>query len=404
MVLNRKSVVQTFFAVVVGLTLLVPTDALAQKKSAPAATRPVACGHSCNAGVCIAFPQPGQCVPGPDVTVKFCTWNLNTIPGADCVHIMLDTEPFIVHYNRNKTHTFKNVAPGTHTIRLFACNALHQAIAGAFDSVTFHVQYDNERNTPEQEYPMLTYNLPQGEYMGLDAQDILVDFFVTPAPRGRLQPTTTHVEYRIDGRRFMGDPRKTQSLGALSPGYHTVKIELKDQFGNRVPGPFNLVERTILVSPHKAPAAAGKNPNKIQSIPGAVTGGQYWTSKETKEAETHQRVEQAADATNNGAGVPITQETANRLMEAQGQPQDFTFRQDNMDGMQIRKVATPPQQTAEQAAAAAGQVADSGDEGAIDRIRTRIARGGASTANRATTETLVTVSADLATSAPAEAK
>lgn len=233
--------------------------------------------------------------------------------------------------------------------------------------------------------------------MGYDAENILVDFFVTPAPKHNT--LATHIEYLVDGRRFFGAPDKTQALPKLAPGPHTVKVELVDSYGKRVPGPFNSVERTIIVSPEKSPAPSKSTPGYIQSIPGPATGGRYWISNELKAKDTSERIKQAEAS---AAGVEVNQETANKLMRHDASPEynaqnktDFSFRTEKMDGTQVRKVATGSSSDEEDHASSSSssQKADTGDDGTIDRIRYRISRGNAPVKTRQTTETLVKVKA-----------
>lgn len=231
--------------------------------------------------------------------------------------------------------------------------------------------------------------------MGYDAENILVDFFVTPAPK--LNSLATHVEYLVDGRRFIGAPEKTQALPKLAPGTHTVKVELVDSYGKRVPGPFNSVERTIIVSPDKSPSPSKATPGYIQSLPGPATGGRYWVSNELKAKDTSERIKKAEAATK---GVEVSQETANKLMgrdanaaNAAQNKTDFSFRTEKMDGTQVRKVAAGLSENDKEVSSSSSQKADTGDDGTIDRIRYRISRGNAPIKSRQTTETLVKVKA-----------
>lgn len=375
----NRTLHHTTMMTVLFVLLFITLPNIIPAKSPALRVQPCCPTTNCYAKVCIASPQPGQCVPGTDVVVKFCSWNLNLTPGKDCIHIAIDNDPFVVHYKKNGTHTFKNVAPGTHTVRLYGCNAFHQAIPNAFASTTFFVQYDNNRNTPEQMYPMLTYNLPQGEYMGLDAKNILIDFLVTPAPAGTIAPAMTQVYYWVDGRRFIGNPDKTQSLPQLSQGMHTIKVELVDRFGKKIPGPFNSVERVIMVSPDKSPLPYDRV-DGIQSIPGPATSGRYWISQEIRDRDLHQRVQEASSNTDQQS-TPVTQKTAQGLMDyydknpaerRQENPESFSFRTNSMDGTQVRKVTTPTAKEGDNVNTSSG---DTGDEGRIDRIRQRISQG-----------------------------
>ena len=71
------------------------------------------------AGVRILSPAPGECVPGPDVTVHFELACVGTSPGGCNLHWILDDGPFQVQFDTGHPHIFRDVRPGTHTIRVF---------------------------------------------------------------------------------------------------------------------------------------------------------------------------------------------------------------------------------------------------------------------------------------------
>lgn len=235
-----------------------------------------------NSGPCVRVlsPQPEEIVPGPDVTVTVATEGIVFAPGACNLHFMLDNEPFEVRYDVARPHRFHDVPPGSHTIRVYAANHLHELIPGTLDVITFSVAYPDDRNRPESGEPMLTYVLPQGEYLGVDSADITLIFEVTGVPLSR---RGYRVNWIVDGRRQIAYDCTTQHLRNLAPGFHTVRLELVDERGRIVPGPFNSVERVILLSPDKQPKLLqpGEKPPEqptIQSIPGAMTGGRQWVA------------------------------------------------------------------------------------------------------------------------------
>ncbi|MCX7718894.1 MAG: hypothetical protein N2111_10910 [Candidatus Sumerlaeaceae bacterium] len=228
----------------------------------------------------ILSPQPEEIVPGPDVTVCFETAGITFSPGGFNLHFVLDDQPFEVQYNPLHPHVFRDVAPGTHTVRVFAADRLHQAVEGTLAMVTFHVEYPDDENRPSPNLPLLTYNLPQGEYMGPDAADILLNFLVTGV---ELSPRGYRVQYYIDGKRFIASRCRTYPIKNLEPGYHSIRLELIDPKGRLVHGPFNSVERLILVSPDKTPPRwkPGQPPPEepvIYSIHGPRTSGQPWVA------------------------------------------------------------------------------------------------------------------------------
>ncbi len=237
----------------------------------------------------ITSPAAEQVVAGPDVRVCFEISGIATGPGGCNLHFMLDDRPFEVQFDAAHPHVFTDVPPGTHTIRAYAANHLHEAIPGVFDMVTFSVAYANDENRPEPGVPLLTYNLPQGEYLGIDAADITLDFLVHNVELSR---NGYRVFYYVDGKRFIANGNGTTfHLKGLKPGMHRIRLELVDDRGRLVHGPFNSPERLILLSPDKdlprlRPGQRRPLPPVLPSIHGPMTGGRPWVA--TEPAQEHE--------------------------------------------------------------------------------------------------------------------
>ncbi|PKO17119.1 hypothetical protein CVU37_09980 [candidate division BRC1 bacterium HGW-BRC1-1] len=244
----------------------------------------VLAGRESAAQVRITSPVAEQCVPGPDVAVHFQLAGTTIAPVSCNIHWVLDDGPFQVQFDATHPHIFRNVAPGTHTIRVFVANRLHEAIPGYFDMVTFHVMHADDENRPTAGLPLLTYNLPQGEYRGIDAADVALNFIVTG---GDLCPTGEfQVNAFVDGKRFILRDTNTFHLKGLLPGLHKVRLELVNRSGRLIGGPFNSAERTILLSPEKSlPRLPDGSQGPVQpvlpSIHGDMTQGLPWAATET---------------------------------------------------------------------------------------------------------------------------
>lgn len=225
----------------------------------------------------IVSPVQGQCVPGPDVRVQFVAGGVTLAPGGYNLHFKLDDEPFHVQYRGSFAHVFRNVTPGTHTVRMYIANSLHEAVPGTLSTVTFSVAHPDGANAVVPDQPYITWNLPQGEYIGADATNITLDFLLTNAA---LAPGGLQVAYYVGGRRFLiQDNCHIRHIKNLEPGLHRIRIELQDANGDLVPGPFNSGERVIAVSPFAAEGSGVVeadvywNAPRIASIPGRATMG-----------------------------------------------------------------------------------------------------------------------------------
>ncbi|MEN3334943.1 MAG: hypothetical protein V7641_4308 [Blastocatellia bacterium] len=182
------------------------------------------------------------------------------------IHVILDNEPYEADYNPSVPFSpdkFKNLAPGTHSLRAFPSREWHESIkeddAADFDYVVFNVG----AATPvvvDKKLPLLTYSRPKGDYKFKDdPRGLMLDFYVTNATLG---DNGYKVRYTLDGK-------KTAVLTKWEPvwwkweevgvGEHTVVLELLDASNKPVPHKFgdwdyNHTERKFKVTDDAAAA------------------------------------------------------------------------------------------------------------------------------------------------------
>ncbi|MCX7624870.1 MAG: hypothetical protein N2Z21_01440 [Candidatus Sumerlaeaceae bacterium] len=258
----------------------------------------------------VCAPQPEEVLRGPDVLVWIEADGLDIRPGCNSIHIMLDNEPFAVKYDLSKPHRLHDVAPGTHTLRVYAANPYHEIIPATLCIVPFAVEYHDHENRPAQGEPLLTYVLPQGEYRGIDCADILLNFAVSGAPLSR---RGYRVYYYVDGKRFISYRQESAHLRDLAAGYHRIRMELVDEKGRVVPGPFNVVERTILLSPEKELESPQRGASaKLFSIQGPMTSGRLWVKRSvgarTEEVPPKRVTEESSPTVKEGEPVKRAEE------------------------------------------------------------------------------------------------
>ncbi|MGI8467997.1 MAG: hypothetical protein ACR2N3_06045 [Pyrinomonadaceae bacterium] len=211
------------------------------------------------------------------------------------IHVILDNQPYEAYYNLDQAFELRNVADGEHTLRVFPSRPWHESYknAGAFQMVKFTVKGGgadtskptttntgntmanakansnsnantnaNPSATPEGKdmpsstggavdasKPLLTYSRPKGEYKGDDAQNIMIDFWLSNA---KLQGDggEYRVRYSIDGgaAKYI-DKWQPIWLSGWSNGTHNVKLELVDKDGNLVGNDgYNSTTREITVT------------------------------------------------------------------------------------------------------------------------------------------------------------
>ena len=158
------------------------------------------------------------------------------------IHVILDNEPYEADYNPGAPFSpdkFKNLAPGTHTLRAFPSREWHESIkqedAADFDFVVFNNGSATVTNV-DKKAPLLTYSRPKGDYkFKEDPRGLMLDFYLTNATLGA---SGYKVRYTLDGK-------KTAVLTQWAPvwwkwedvpvGEHTVVLELIDKSNQPVP-------------------------------------------------------------------------------------------------------------------------------------------------------------------------
>ena len=204
------------------------------------------------------------------------------------IHVILDNQPYEAYYNIDgEAFELRNVADGEHTLRVFPSRPWHESYKtdGAFQMVKFTVKNGggdankptttnsgntmanansnaNTKPTPEgkdmqsstggvvdAKKPLLTYSRPKGEYKGADAENIMIDFWLSNAKLSG-DGGEYKVRYSVDG----GAPKMLEKwqpiwLAGWTDGKHKVKLELVDKNGNVVDnGGYNSTEREITIT------------------------------------------------------------------------------------------------------------------------------------------------------------
>ena len=86
------------------------------------------------------------------------------------------------------------------------------------------------------------YSRPKGEYKGSDTKRVILDFYLANTD---LSPEGNKVRATINGEQFLIDKWAPYFMEGLPLGENSIKLELVDNLGNVIEGPFNTVERKI---------------------------------------------------------------------------------------------------------------------------------------------------------------
>ncbi len=193
------------------------------------------------------------------------------------LHFFVDDQPYQAIYSTEKPIVLSDLAPGTHTIRVFASRPWHESFKneGAYAQTTFHIFTPTEDNNPSESQPLLTYSRPQGVY---GAQPIMLDFYLTNAPLhlvAKENPDDDIADWRIrvtvNGESFLLDTWQPIYLKGFNKGQNWVKLEFIDENGDVIKNAFNSTVRAINYDPKikdtLAKLVTGKiSLNKAQAI------------------------------------------------------------------------------------------------------------------------------------------
>lgn len=206
--------------------------------------------------ISIAQPTPNQVVTSKNVAVQINLkgFNLGKLTSGSGdnglafskqgqhLHLILDNSPYQAVYDISKPIVLTNLTPGLHSIRVFASRSWHESIKDPnnYQEVYFYVL----KKTTEKQNPIsITYSRPKGEYVGKDAETILVDFYLKDANF----PEKHQVKLSVDGKSSLLKEWKPYFVKGLSAGDHEFVLELVDETGKLVPGSFTATKRKITV-------------------------------------------------------------------------------------------------------------------------------------------------------------
>ncbi|MBK0404185.1 hypothetical protein I5M27_14410 [Adhaeribacter sp. BT258] len=157
------------------------------------------------------------------------------------IHNIVDNEPYTAHYETKFT---KDVKAGNHVVLSFLSRSYHESLKhkSAYDLRTFSIGKPKEANTFDLNAQHMFYSRPKGEYVGNDTKKVMLDFYLVNTD---LSPEGNKVRATINGTEFMLNRWLPYTIEGLPMGENKIKLELLDNAGNVIPGPYNTVERTI---------------------------------------------------------------------------------------------------------------------------------------------------------------
>lgn len=164
------------------------------------------------------------------------------------IHLIINDGPYSAHYNPNFSVDLK---PGKYIILAFLSRSYHMSIKNPNSFVIRKITVGAPMATSKvDKFDMngknLFYSRPKGTYSGPDSKKVLLDFFLQNVT---LSPDGYKVRATINGNVFMLTDWAPYAMENLPMGENHIKLELLDQNGNLVPGPFNSTERRFTLKP-----------------------------------------------------------------------------------------------------------------------------------------------------------
>ncbi len=158
------------------------------------------------------------------------------------IHFILNNMPYSAHYEPNIK---KEVPAGVHHLVAFLSRSYHESVKNENSVVVKKLTVGKDAEDTlglDMEAPTLIYSRPKGTYVGKDAEQILLDFFVLNT---ELSKTGNKVIATINGEEFTITKWAPQVISGLPMGEVTIALKLVDADGKVIPGPFNTVERKV---------------------------------------------------------------------------------------------------------------------------------------------------------------
>jgi hypothetical protein len=159
------------------------------------------------------------------------------------IHNIVDNEPYTAHYTTSFT---KPIKAGSHVVLSFLSRSYHESLKHNDAYNLRVVNVGNSTTGPGANFDTkgehLFYSRPKGDYTGNDTKKIMLDFYLVNT---ELSENGNKVRATINGTEFILNEWLPYTIEGLPMGENTIKLELIDEEGKVVPGPFNTVERKI---------------------------------------------------------------------------------------------------------------------------------------------------------------
>ena len=165
------------------------------------------------------------------------------------IHWILDNSPYTAHY---EPRIEKELEPGKHLLVAFLSRSYHESIKNNKAYILKQVNVGDANDKPDFDLKAqhLFYSRPKGDYEGADTKKILLDFYLVNTS---LADNGNKVRLTVNGTEFLLTRWIPYQIEGLPMGENIVRIQLVDNSGLPVTGPFNdSGDRKIILKPGSA--------------------------------------------------------------------------------------------------------------------------------------------------------
>ncbi|MGB3532501.1 MAG: hypothetical protein WBA13_03180 [Microcoleaceae cyanobacterium] len=215
----------------------------------------------------IITPRPDQVLEDNTVTLELEVEDLpifreDTVGLGPHLQVILDDRPTQAIYNLDQPLTFKDLEPGTHTIRVFAAYPWDESYKNesAYDQTVFHLFTRTPTNHPDLNQPLLTLNQPTGTY---GAEPILIDFYLANLPQRLVNSEDLveagpdwQVEMTLNGERYMIDQWQPIYIKGVKSGKNWIQLQYLDRQGQPLNNVYNNTTNVFTYDPEVSNALA----------------------------------------------------------------------------------------------------------------------------------------------------
>lgn len=148
------------------------------------------------------------------------------------IHYIHNNGPYSAHYT---SKVEAELSEGNNVILAFLSRSFHESIKSPTAFVYKNLIVGENTIPYDISSPTLIYSRPKGSYKG-KINKVLVDFYLLNA---ELSKEGMKVRLTINDVEFILDSWQPYLVEGLSEGSHSFRIQLIDQDGKVIPGPFN---------------------------------------------------------------------------------------------------------------------------------------------------------------------